>query len=369
MMCTLPKLLESLIDSLPLVPSKAMLAASPSIYLARYPFLPTTREYVRKRGLTINDLSSKLYGPILWRAINRVELAIRYGFVNDRSRETEVEILSFPLAVFLVTCMSDPAISKRYAMAESERCSELLIDEPNQVIERIADDGFGLELKALQHVLGTQTYDFCLDFSDYVRLASHFSSPSWRLVNKNLRLGQVHLFKSEAVGILKLHAEENILRAINETGDVSPPQFLKQHLAGIKSIITVKEKEEERTTIGFSLEALPPCIRSIYNRLVEGESLSHFARFTLTSFFLNVGLTRREVLHLFSRLPDFDEHLSQYQIEHIAGGRGRVKKYTSPSCRTLQTHGLCPRTEQCLSVRSPLKRYYGQVRLTERGEA
>jgi len=369
MMCTLPKLLESLIDPVPLIPSKAMLATSPSIYLARYPLLPMTRDYVGKRGLTINDLSSEQYAPVLRRAINRVELAIRYGFVNDRSRETEVEILSFPLAVFLVACISDPPISKRYAMAESERCSELLLDEPNQVVERLAEDSFGLKLKALRHVLGTHIYDFCLDFSDYIRLASHFSSPSWRLVNKNLCLGQVYLLKTEAVGILKLHAEENILRAINESGDVSSPQFLKQHLAGIRSIIAVREKEEERVTTRFSLEALPPCIRSIYNRLVEGESLPHFARFTLTSFFLNVGLTRREVLSLFSRLPDFDEHLSQYQIEHIAGERGGVKKYTSPSCRTLQTHGLCLRTQQCLSMRSPIKMYYRQVRLTERGEA
>jgi len=369
MMCTLPKLLESLIDPVLLIPSKAMLAASPSIYLARYPFLPTTREYVRKRGLTINDLSSELYAPVLRRAINRVELAVRYGFVNNRSRETEVEILSFPLAVFLVTCISDTSISRRYAMAESERCCELLLDEPNQVVERIADDTFGLKLKALRHVLGTRVYDFCLDFSDYIRLASRFSSPSWKLVNKNLCLGQVYLLKPEAVGIVKLHVEENILRVINDTGDVSPPQFLKQYLAGIKSIITVKKKEEERVATGFLLEALPPCIRSIYNRLVEGESLSHFARFTLTSFLLNVGLTRREVLSLFSRLPDFDEHLSQYQIEHIAGGRGGVKKYTSPSCRTLQTHGLCLRTQQCLSVRSPIKMYYRQVRLTEREQA
>lgn len=369
MMCTLPKLLESLIDPVPLIPSKAMLATSPSIYLARYPFLPTTRDYVRKRGITINDLSSELYAPVLRRAINRVELAIRYGFVNDRSRETEVEILSFPLAVFLVTCISDPPISKRYAMAESERCSELLLDEPNQVVERIADDGFGLKLKALRHVLGTHIYDFCLHFLDYVRLASHFSGPRWRLVNKNLCLGQVYLLQTEAVDILKLHVEENILRVINETGDVSPPQFLKQHLAEIKSMITVREKEEERVTTRFSLEALPPCIRSIHNRLVEGKSLPHFARFTLTSFFLSVGLTRQEVLSLFSRLPDFDEHLSQYQIDHIAGGRGGVKKYISPSCRTLQTHGLCLGTQQCLSMRSPLKTYYRQVRLAERGEA
>jgi len=368
MMCTLPKLLESLIDPAPLLPSKTMLATSPSIYLARYPFLPTTREYVRKRGVTINDLSSELYAPVLQRAISRVELAIRYGFVNDRSRETEVEILSFPLAVFLVTCILDRTISKRYAMAEAERCSELLLDEPNQVVERIADDSFGLKLKALTHVLGTHIYDFCLDFSDYIRLASHFSNLSWKLVNKTLCLGQVYLLKTEAVSILKLLAETNILRAINESGDVSPPQFLKQHLAEIKNMVTVKEKEEG-VIARFSLEALPPCIKSIYKRLVEGESLPHFARFTLTSFLLNVGLTRREVLHLFSRLPDFDERLSRYQIDHIAGSGGGVKRYTSPSCRTLQTHRLCLRTQRCLSLRSPIKTYYRQAKLTGRGEA
>lgn len=359
--------LESLIDPLWMITSKTMLAASSLIYLARYPFLPGGREYVGEKKLAISDLSSKPYLPVLRRAINRLELAIRYGFVDDRSEEAEMEILSFPLAVFLAACISDPSVSKRYAVGESERCFGLLLAEPNLVLERIAGDGFGLRLKTSRQVLGTYVYDFSLHVSDYLSLTSWFSTPSWKLANKDLYAGWVCLVKTEAAGLLRLQIGKKIQSTIAEAGDVSPPKSLERRLAAIRNMAT--EKREEKPAIGFSLRALPPCIRSMYARLIAGEGLPHFARFTLTSFFLNVGLTPQEILSLFSRLPDFDQHLSQYQIEHIAGRRGGVKRYTSPSCKTLRTHDLCAETEQCSNTRSPIRMYYRQIRRMERGMA
>lgn len=347
-----------------IVASDAMIATSSSIYLARYPFLPATRDYVRGGGITINDLLSNSHAAVSEVAINRVKLAITYESVNDRSRETDVEILSFPLAVFLVTCISDPFISRRYAVAESERCSALLFNDPTRVVERIANLVFCIRLKRLRHVLGAWLYDFRLDFPDYLSVVSYFDTPSWKMVNKNLYIVEPYLLKTEAVNILKLQVKQNTLRVIDDAEGVSPPHFLTRRLAALNSMTIVKE--EGKLTNRFSPEALPSRTRSIYNKMIGGKTVPHFARFTLTSFFLNVNLTRDQILSLFSRLPEFDKHFTWYQTGHTAGRIGRVKKCASPGCRALRIHGLRLRTQRCSKVGRPIKAYYGASEVERR---
>ena len=66
-------------------------------------------------------------------------------------------------------------------------------------------------------------------------------------------------------------------------------------------------------------------------------------------------------------LPDFNERLTRYQVEHIAGGRGSRTKYIPPRCDTLRTHGVCPSMDDiCREVRHPLAYYRRKLRVAER---
>jgi DNA primase large subunit len=104
--------------------------------------------------------------------------------------------------------------------------------------------------------------------------------------------------------------------------------------------------------------AFPPCIKSLKNAISKGHHLSHIGRFTLTTFFINIGMTAEDVIDLFRSLSDFDERLTRYQVEHIAGGKGSGIKYTPPTCSTLQTHRVCgDRNEGCRRVKHPLAYY------------
>ena len=120
---------------------------------------------------------------------------------------------------------------------------------------------------------------------------------------------------------------------------------------------------------GTSIIAFPPCIKALYDAISSGRHISHVGRFALTSFLINAGMTVENVVDLFRSLSDFDERMTRYQVEHIAGGRGSRTKYIPPRCDTLRTHGVCPgMNEICKRIRHPLAYYRRKLR-TIRKEA
>jgi len=86
---------------------------------------------------------------------------------------------------------------------------------------------------------------------------------------------------------------------------------------------------------------LPPCIEKLIEDLQRGENLSHFARFALAAFLVNAGWDVGQIVDLFRNAPDFDEKVTRYQVEHIAGKRGGGRRYTPPSCERMRQEGLC----------------------------
>ncbi|MFX0067238.1 MAG: hypothetical protein ACFFC7_34335 [Candidatus Hermodarchaeota archaeon] len=92
--------------------------------------------------------------------------------------------------------------------------------------------------------------------------------------------------------------------------------------------------------------------------MASGHSISHVGRFALTSFLVNTGMTVGNVIDLFRSMSDFDERMTRYQVEHIAGVRGSQTRYIPPRCDTLRTHGVCLRPDEiCKKVRHPLAYY------------
>ena len=60
---------------------------------------------------------------------------------------------------------------------------------------------------------------------------------------------------------------------------------------------------------------MPPCMRSILERILSGENVSHFERFAVAAYLLNyLGLSIDEVIGIFSKVPDFREDVTRYQL-------------------------------------------------------
>jgi len=332
--------------------------------LAKYPFLPEARKYISEYGLTLESFSDPAYSKIVERAKQRIMDAIRLGEGVDPSNMSEdevVELASFPLAIILVAAVKDRFLARRFALAEASLATKLLSEDAkrdSETVLRIARDVFGMDVEA-------EGNEYSMGLRDYLRSSMRFNAPSWKLVNRIVIRGRVTITISELIRLLKDRVVEYVLENVEKAMARPPklPENLQRIVDEIKSTLPSKRYEEEIISGKSSPEAWPPCMRLIYQGIMRGENVSHFANFALASFLTNIGMSLDDILKIFAHRPDFDQRIARYQIEHIAGLRGSRTRYTTPSCDTMRTNGLCVEDGKlCGGVKNPLVYFRRRLR-------
>jgi DNA primase large subunit len=137
----------------------------------------------------------------------------------------------------------------------------------------------------------------------------------------------------------------------------SLPSAIMARITRLKQLAAEKQEQIrlEEMPDRVVMDAFPNCIKGVYDRIAAGRPASHLGRFALTSFMLSVGMSPEDVFKFFRSVSDFNERMTRYQVEHIAGTRGSGTKYTPPNCTTLRTHGLCVSPEyECNGAVNPL---------------
>jgi DNA primase large subunit len=99
----------------------------------------------------------------------------------------------------------------------------------------------------------------------------------------------------------------------------------------------------------------PPCIKHAIKVLEKGENLPHSGRFMLATFLLSKGQTVQQIAPLFKNAPDYNERVTLYQLNHLAGTSGSGTQYSCPSCEKLKTQSLCFVTSECDNIINPLQ--------------
>jgi DNA primase large subunit len=305
--------------------------------LAKYPFLPQAQNYIKQLNLTIQELTDT---PNI---IKHAEQRILASFnttpqPSQPLKNSAIEIASFPVAIMMVAAINDNYLKKRYALNEAKRIHQFLKEEKPEKIFQIAKF-FNWNIQtAPQNTI----YSFTIPFTTYLQNTTNLQDPYWKLINRQLHKGQIILTQHEATRLLQEEIRKHIETKLNTKTTTLPPQ-IKTTVEKLKNTFTAQKKaiklEEYPKTV--NIEAFPPCVKALYNATTSGHHLSHIGRFTLTTFLVNVGMTTENVLDLFRNLSDFNERLTRYQIEHIAGQRGSHTKYIPPRCSTLRTHGVC----------------------------
>jgi len=332
--------------------------------LAKYPFLKETARYVKKLDFKIEDLTNPELAKILERAQERVEEAILYTLVSRDLRKPEIEILSFPVATMLAIATENSFIKKRYALAEAEQASNDIQNESREKIFAIAQNfGWKLELNNNAEI----PHELALHFTDYLRNTTHLRDKEWKLVNSPLSNGKVYLNRNKIARLLK----EEICKHIEKRLDVKEPRFPQEIVAVAEKLKKLTIEEIGKTELeGFPKTvvqaAFPPCIKALYQAISTGRHLSHVGRFTLTSFLINIGMPPENVIELFRNFSDYNERMTRYQVEHIAGERGSRTQYIPPKCETLQTHGVCTNPDElCQKLHHPLTYYRKKVKIAK----
>ena len=259
-------------------------------------------------------------------------------------------------------------IKKRYALAEAKRVYEDLKEENRDHILEIARD-LGWKLVLSQR--NVSRLEFAVRFQDYLRSTTHLRDKKWKLINRVMSNGTVFLSVNETSRLLS----EETRRHIEERLEVKElPEFPKKIMNVAERIMKLSAEkigkaEVEEFPKVMVQTAFPPCIAALYLAFSSGRHISHMGRFALTSFLINIGMPSQNVIDLFKNISDFNEKMTRYQVEHIAGETGSRTRYIPPRCDTLQTHGICTDPDEvCRRVRHPLAYYRIRLKSTGKGQ-
>lgn len=249
---------------------------------------------------------------------------ISYGLETDEriKLSAKISVMQFVTAKLLVSRLED-WVRMRYAVNEAEAFSRALENEEDTIVRIVARD------------LGIKLRDWSVHVSSYVKASSRIRDDDWRLVNRYVSNGYVKTSRSQVIRIVK---EFLRIRLFEKTNLFIP--MLEQHLREIEKV-TARERKVEIDFGEVDSSCFPPCMIEIISEIQRGMNVPHTARFAVTSFLLNIGMSPGDILKLFKSAPDFDEEKSRYQIEHIAGMRGKGAKYSAPSCDTMRTYQNC----------------------------
>lgn len=330
-----------------------------------YPFTHAAAKDIRHIDAPLEDvLRSRAFQPVRRRAVERVRGAI-HGEIPDAdtsdSVKQNVELLSYPLARLIVSCIDDDYLLRRYVLAEAKLAHRRLRSSDTDEVLEIARD---LGMSPI-----SEGEKFRIHFTDFVISAARFRSQKWKLLNRTLDHGYLTVTREELLRLMEERIKDRIHEGLPlDAGSIC--ESLSDQLISLRDELE-STKQSTMVELGgsvastpveaFSWDALPPCMRSLLEQLAAGRNLAHTARFALTSFLLNINLSVEKIISIFNNSPDFDEEMTRYQIEHIAGSTGT--RYTPPSCSTMLTYGNCPGGDElCRRIKHPISYYRRRLR-------
>ncbi len=316
--------------------------------IAKYPFLKDAKKWVEEAGVSVQDiLYDRAYERARIRGKERLRNALDKADVGEFSLATEpeciMEILSYPIARMLATCVNDPYLNGRYSLAEARHAYKNLGEEPTSFIMDVAKE-FGIDLEGGE--------DLKIHFTDYLKYSPTWSD-KWKLVNRPLKKGRIEISKMNGARLIqealkkRIHSEIVDARPSKEMMDV-----FKKEILMIKNELMMREGEEV-TTGKASIAKFPPCMKKLLGAVQSGMNVPHVGRFALVAFLHSIGLKSEEILGLFSTSPDFNEGKTRYQIEHITGKISSTE-YAPPQCQTMRSWGICfGKDELCKKINHP----------------
>ena len=362
--------------------------------LSLFPFTREASLNVQSLGVSLDALvEDDAFERARIRGKERVIEAIERGEVSKplifSDLHAEIELLSYPFARILVSCIGDSALIERFALAEAkgsyERLKRLSSSKDDFALALAEDFSLNVspaeESASATRRTGALAGQFKMHFTDFLRLSAGLSGLRWKLVNRDLRDGFVLLNRSEFLRLLQSAFYMKVRGRLPLEVPAGIRHAVMKYTEEIKRVWErVKSEASERSALllgedtakgvgDVEISCFPPCISRILSGLLAGENISHAGRFALTAFLLNIGMKPEEVMQLYKNAPDFDASRTKYQVEHIAGSKGT--KYISPSCDTLRTYGLCVKEEDeiCKEVSHPLKYYARKLHLKKRVRA
>lgn len=294
-------------------------------FCAHYPFTKEAKDYVAAKGL---ELTSGL--------IDKAESRLREAVLQGRIRRSleHAEVMEEELALYaagrmIISSAPNRYLINRYAVAEAKRAREYLdADEAARphYVEEVAE-GFGIKFEKSGE-------GYLLPLSAY--LAYTPRSVDYKLTNREVAGGKVRVKRNERRRIIEEAVRKKVEASLPVKAEF-PPE-IKEAGARILSLLP----KLETAIVKVGQENYPPCIRRILEDLSMNVNVPHTGRVALAIYLVNVGVTTDRIVEYFRHAPDFSEKTTRYQVEHI-----RARKYSMPSCSTMDSYGACVAECRC----------------------
>jgi DNA primase large subunit len=329
--------------------------------IAKYPFLTEAGQYLKELDYSLDEFEDPSKKRIIERAYQRIITALD-GNIFKELEDHDTEIVSFLIALIIVRALGIRSVSRKYALGEARRTEMFLEKDLKEereesmraVLTRIFSDLFSIDVMQ-------ENGRFKVKVADYLKRASYFHDEHWKLVNRIVSKGYVYLDPDETVRLIRDELTLYIYDKVNKMEVRQLPRTIKGKVDELRSKV-VKHSEFRRY---FVATKYPPCIQHILQVLSKGENPPHSARFLLATYMLSVGKSVDEVCAFFESAPDYNERVTRYQVEHLAGMRGSGTKYTCPSCEKVVGDNNCYKTEECDGIINPMQ--FGRRRMKSEG--
>ncbi|HEY5736430.1 MAG TPA: DNA primase [Nitrosopumilus sp.] len=327
--------------------------------IAKYPFLADAGQYLRDQGFSLEQFGSdpdlkqlieKAYQRILVAADGKIYKSDLDGDHVSKEAALPREVFSFLLAIVLLKLSGMHTLIKRFALAEARRAEKYLEkdlanisdESKNQLAIRVIDDLFSVQVEK------SDDY-FIIPVSDYLKHSINFHEREWKLINRHVENGQVFLSPHETVRLIRKELGTYINSKII---NAKTPTMIPGFEDSVNKLVSLSKKF---TTYTVTTGEYPPCVKHAIEILEKGENLPHSGRFMLATFLLSKGQTVQQIAPLFKNAPDYNERVTLYQLNHLAGTSGSGTQYSCPSCEKLKTQNLCFATSECDNIINPLQ--------------
>ncbi len=327
--------------------------------IAKYPFLADAGQYLKDKGFTLEQFGTDPdLKQLVDKAFDRIQVAAdgkiyKSDLVGDQvSKEAALprEVFSFLLAIVLLKLSGMHTLIKRFALAEARRAEKYLekdlaniSDESKKELAiRVIDDLFSVQVEKLDDY-------FVIPISDYLKHSINFHEREWKLINRHVENGQVFLTPHETVRLIRKELGTYINSKII---NAKTPAMIPGFEDSANKLVSLSKKF---VTFTVTTGEYPPCIKHAIEELEKGENLPHSGRFMLGTFLLSKGQSVEQIAPLFKNAPDYNERVTLYQLNHLAGTSGSGTQYICPSCEKLKTQDLCFAIPECDNIINPLQ--------------
>ncbi|MCE8429820.1 MAG: DNA primase large subunit PriL [Candidatus Methanoperedens sp.] len=323
------------------------------IDFANIPCTSDALEYLRKLDIGSNDLCTQaVFESIRLTGKERVLEAFKDGVLKYRrfnKLAAEKELLAYPIARIIVSCINNNYLTKRYALAVAKSSYEHIKDLKSAVLlkELAADFGINIRFDDMMNV--------SMHFTDYIQCVHVLHDPKWKMLNRTVKQGTLMISRDDLARLMEEVVRQKVESGLPHEVPKDIQMALEPYIAEVREIIYTRTSKQGFRKEGFSEvipDCFPPCISTAITDVQANVNLSHTMRFAMTSFLLNIGMAPDNVTEIFKASPDFKEQATSYQISHINGASGTT--YTCPSCATMATNGNCPGKSMCNKIENPL---------------